>query len=136
MSQHPIAASNAVNWFELPVTDTARAKQFYETILSMEMETRYMEETAEELTFFPFEPGVIRATSGKVSGALVKGAHSTPSAAGTLVYLNANPAIQPVLDRITAAGGRILVPKTKIMAGYTAVFLDTEGNRVGLHAME
>src|ERR1041384_8251793 len=131
MAQHPIAAGNAVSWFELPILDTVRAKQFYETILAMEMETKYMEETDEELTFFPFEPGVVRATSGKVSGALVKGKRSQPSAEGTLVYLNAQPSIQPVIDRIAAAGGKVLVPRTEIMAGYIAVFLDTEGNRVG-----
>jgi predicted enzyme related to lactoylglutathione lyase len=53
---------------------------------------------------------------------------------GITVYLNANPAIQAVIDRIEPAGGKILLPKTKINAGYFSVFIDTEGNRVGLHA--
>lgn len=55
----------------------------------------------------------------------------------TLVYLNANPDVQLVLDRIVAAGGKILVPKTEISPeiGYMGVFMDSEGNRVALHAI-
>jgi len=28
----------------------------------------------------------------------------------------------------------VIVPKTRINAGYIAVILDSEGNRIGLHA--
>lgn len=126
--------TNAITWFEIPVTDTERAKKFYETILDIKMETREIEETKETLTFFPFEPGVVRATSGFVSGVLTKNDHSKPSMNGTVIYLNAYPKIQPVIDRIEPAGGKILLPKTKIMAGYIARFIDSEGNQIGLHS--
>ncbi|MEN7549445.1 VOC family protein [Rapidithrix thailandica] len=126
--------TNVITWFEIPVTDTQRAKTFYETILDIEMYTEFMEETNEELTFFPSEPGVIQATSGRVTGSLTKSSHSKPSQEGTLVYLNAAPDIQKAIDKIEPAGGKILVPKIKIKAGYICVFLDTEGNRVALHA--
>jgi predicted enzyme related to lactoylglutathione lyase len=127
--------TNAINWFEIPVLDSARAKKFYETILDITMDTQHMAETNEELAFFPFTPGVIRATSGKVTGALVKSDHAKPSAMGTMVYLNANPVIQEVIERAAAAGGKVLVPKTAIKAGYISVIIDTEGNRIGLHSM-
>ncbi len=126
--------TNAVTWFEVPVTDTKRAKKFYETILDIQMETRFVEETKEEMTFFPFEPGVVRATSGLVSGVLTKNGYYKPSKDGTVIYLNAYPEIQPVIERIEPAGGRIILPKTKILAGYIARFIDSEGNMLGLHA--
>ena len=36
-----------------------------------------------------------------------------------------------------AAGGKVMVPKTEISPeyGYMAVFVDTEGNRIGLHSV-
>lgn len=132
--QRLIEQTNAINWFQIPVLETNRAKKFYETILDIEMKTQNIPEMDEELTFFPFTPSVIRATSGRVSGALAKNKRSKPSMDGITVYLNANPAIQNVIDRIEPAGGKILLPKTKINAGYFSVFIDTEGNRVGLHA--
>jgi predicted enzyme related to lactoylglutathione lyase len=61
-----------------------------------------------------------------------------PSATdGPLIYLNANPDVQYVLDKIEAAGGKILVSKTQISEdyGYMAMFVDTEGNRIALHSV-
>jgi uncharacterized protein len=125
------SATNALNWFELPVTDTARAKRFYETILDIQMDTQDM--MGMEMTFFPYD---MESQSGKVSGALVKSEMHEPSMAGAIVYLNANPSIQEVIDRIEAAGGKVLMPRTQISedVGYMAFFSDTEGNRVALHA--
>ena len=56
---------------------------------------------------------------------------------GPLIYLNANPDVQMILDRIGSAGGKILVPKTMISPehGHMAMFLDTEGNRISLHSI-
>jgi predicted enzyme related to lactoylglutathione lyase len=53
------------------------------------------------------------------------------------VYLNANPDLQAVLDRVEDAGGTILMPKTAIGldAGYFALISDTEGNTIGLHSI-
>lgn len=128
------AETNVITWFEIPVLDSARAKAFYEKILDIEMRTIYLEETAEELTFFPFDPSIVQATSGRVTGVLTKSKTTRPSADGTRVYLNAYPEIDLVLNRIENAGGKIIVPKTQIKAGFIAVITDTEGNSVGLHA--
>lgn len=61
-----------------------------------------------------------------------------PSQEGVLVYLNANPAMDPILEKIEAEGGRIQLPKTPIGPdmGYMAFFTDTEGNKIGLHSQE
>lgn len=128
------ADTNVLTWFELPVLDTQRAKTFYETLLGIDMTTRAFPDTGEELTFFPSHPGVIQATSGRVTGALVRSGASQPSLTGTLVYLNASPVLQTVLDRVEAAGGAVLQAATPIPAGFIAVIRDTEGNRIALHA--
>ena len=75
----------------------------------------------------------------QVGGAVVDsgGFHKPSATDGPLVYLNANPDVQNVLDRVAAAGGNIMVPKTQISPeyGYMAVIIDTEGNRIGLHSI-
>jgi len=123
--------TNALNWFEIPVTDTARAKKFYETLFDIRMETTDM--MGMEMTFFPFDA---EGSSGKVSGALVKADMMKPGMDGPVVYLNANPDIQTIVDRIEGAGGKVLMPTTLISEeiGYMAFFADTEGNRLALHA--
>ncbi|MBK8079231.1 MAG: hypothetical protein IPK25_02415 [Saprospiraceae bacterium] len=47
----------------------------------------------------------------------------------------ADPDVQIILDRVETTGGKIMVPKTQISLEYgcMAVFIDTEGNRIGLH---
>lgn len=121
------ATTNALNWFEIPITDVVRAKKFYETIFEIEM--FQMEILGNVMVMFPSQPPAS-------SGALVKSPDHTPSTTGCIVYLNANPDLQLVLDRIEKAGGKITLPKTNIGGdnGNMAFFMDTEGNLVGLHS--
>lgn len=122
--------ANALNWFEIPATDIERAQGFYEGIFDVKLtplpEMMYM-----KMVGFP-----INMESGKVSGALAASDYHQPSTEGSLIYLNANPQIQVVIDRIEEFGGKIVLPRTEISPeiGYMAFFIDTEGNRVGLHA--
>ncbi|HEV7230366.1 MAG TPA: VOC family protein [Bacteroidia bacterium] len=122
--------ANSLNWFELPAADIKRAKKFYETIFSMEM-MDMGEMMGMKMVGFPGEMG-----SGKAYGGLVQGPMHKPSTEGAIVYLNANPTIQTVIDRIEKAGGKVVMPKTQISPeiGYMSFFLDTEGNKVALHA--
>lgn len=73
-----------------------------------------------------------------IGGAVVdsSGFHKPSATDGPLIYLNGQPDVQQVLDKVDAAGGSIMVPKTEISPeyGYMAVILDTEGNRIGLHS--
>ncbi len=120
---------NSVNWFEIPATDIERAKKFYETIFDIEMQ--YMPIEGLKMVTFPWEMG-----SGKANGALAEHEMYKPSTDGVVIYLNANPDIQTVIDRIEPAGGQITIPKTQISPeiGYMAFFVDSEGNRLALHA--
>lgn len=126
--------TNIITWFEIPVSDIDRAKKFYETILDIEMVKKT--DGNDEAVFFPFNPNVIQATSGRVTGVLSKTDRNSPSGNGTVVYINASPSIQNVLDKVEPAGGKIIAPKTKIPAGIIAIIIDSEGNKVGLHAEE
>lgn len=120
-------AQNMINWFEIAVTDFERAKKFYEAIFDIEMKVNEIQ--GYKMAFFPAE-------EGKISGAICYGEGYIPSGAGALLYLNANPDVNLVLDRAALAGGKIIVPKTLIGAdsGYYAFLVDTEGNRIALHS--
>jgi len=124
--------TNVLTWFEIPVTDIDRAKKFYETILDIEMVKRA--DGNDEAVFFPFNPNVVQATSGRVTGVLSKTVRNNPSNNGTVVYINASPSIQTVLDKVEKAGGKVIAPKIQIPAGFIAIIIDSEGNKVGLHA--
>jgi uncharacterized protein len=121
--------TNALNWFEIPAVDIARAQKFYETIFQISMTPMEMGDFI-MVTFPDDEMG------GKVSGALCKHAMYEPRDNGALIYLNANPDIQTIVDRIEPAGGTVQIPKTQISPeiGYMCVFIDSEGNRMALHA--
>lgn len=124
--------TNILTWFEIPVSDIKRAKVFYETILDIEMVKRT--DGNDESVFFPYNPNVIQATSGRVTGVLSKSERNSPSSQGTLIYINASPSLQTVLDKVEQAGGKIIAPKMQIPPGFIAVIMDSEGNRIGLHA--
>lgn len=124
--------TNILTWFEIPVTDIDRAQRFYETILDIEMVR--LRDAEDEAAFFPFDPSIIQATSGRVTGVLSKSDRNSPSSSGTVVYINASPDIQAVLDKVEGAGGKVISPKIQIPPGLIAVIIDSEGNRVGLHA--
>jgi hypothetical protein len=123
---------NAISWFELPATDLDRAQKFYETILDVRMIP--LESPQIRMRMFPVEDPMTG-----IGGALALAPEFyKPSATeGPIVYLNANPDVQRVLDKVEAAGGKIIVPKTEISPeyGHMALFIDTEGNRVALHSV-
>jgi len=123
------ATTNALNWFEISVSDMARAKKFYETVFNVKLEETEM--MGMKMAFFPAEN-----MNGKVSGSLVQGPMHKPSMDGAKIYFNGNPDLADALGRVEAAGGKIMMPKTKISddVGHMAFFSDSEGNGVALHS--
>lgn len=123
-------AKHSISWFEIPVSDINRAKTFYETIFEVELSFMDLGDD--------FKMAVFPGDMESVSGALIynESFYRPSETHGALIYLNANPDLQIVQDRITAAGGAISIPKRQISPdhGYMAVFTDSEGNRVALHS--
>lgn len=123
---------NAISWFEIPSVDLDRAANFYETIFGVQLIPVDLVQI--KMRMFPIDDPLTG-----IGGAVVyaKGFYEPSSTAGPLIYLNANPDVQQVLDKVEAAGGKIIVPKTHISddKGYMAVLMDTEGNRIALHSI-
>ena len=71
-----------------------------------------------------------------VSVALINGTQYKPSSDGTIAYLNAGEDLQIVFDRIKVNGGKTVAPKTDIGSGmgFYAMFIDPEGNKLGLYS--
>ena len=99
--------ANVVNWFEIPVSDFNRAKEFYTEVLGGELHIEEVMGT--KMGFFNME-------GDGVGGAICHGEGYKPSA--------------------EAAGGKITLPKTKISdeIGFMAFFFDTEGNKLAFHS--
>ena len=123
---------NALNWFEIPVSDFERGKKFYEIIFDYQMPENIMGNV--QMGFFSYD-----FQNGKVGGAICKSEMHKPSQEGSLVYLNCQPDLQVVLDRVEKADGKIIQQKTKISEdqnlGYWASIINSEGNKVALHSM-
>ena len=119
---------NRVVWFEIPAGDLARATRFYETILATSLKAE---------TFGAHELRVFTHEDDAASGCLMKGPGLEPSKSGAVVFLNADPSLDAVLARVERAGGKIAVPRTDLPGdmGSFAHIIDSEGNRVGLHAL-
>lgn len=116
-----------ISLFEIPVADLSRAIRFYEQLLDCSIERMSIPE---------MEMGILPYEGQTVPGLLVQGEGYTPSADGVCIYLNAGDDLQAMLSRVEPNGGQILLPKTAHAddSGYFTLFLDTEGNKLGLNA--
>lgn len=113
--------------FEIPATDISRAIHFYEETFDLKIEK--IEMPGMEMGILPYE-------NQMVTGILIKGEGYEPSPNGVTIYLNAGENLQGILDKVQKNGGTIIVPKTPHAdeSGYFSLFLDTEGNKIGLNS--
>ncbi|MEJ7625570.1 MAG: VOC family protein [Ferruginibacter sp.] len=122
---------SAISWFEIPATNLDRATKFYETIFEIRLNPMDLDNI--RMRMFPLTDPM-KGTGGAVveSG----GFHQPSLTDGPLIYLNGNPDLQHILDKVDAAGGSVMVPKTEISPeyGFMAVIIDPEGNRIGFHS--
>lgn len=121
---------NMVGWFEIPVVDMDRAKKFYEEVFQIEIQVQDFGGT--KMGWFPWSEGKEGASGSLI---LQPDWYIPNRVEGVLIYF-ASEDVQNELDRIEAAGGRILKPKTKISdeIGYMGLFHDSEDNRIALHS--
>jgi hypothetical protein len=121
-------AKNALSWFEIPAADLARATRFYEAVLATKLKSETM--GPEKLSVFDYKPP-------GVGGCLIASEGHKPAASSTIVYLCV-AGLDDALERVGRAGGMITLPRTALPdgLGFFAQIIDSEGNRVGLHALE
>lgn len=119
--------SSMADIFEIPATDLDRAVNFYSKVFDISIEK--MEFPEMKMGLFPYE-------GQDTVGVIAQGEGYKPSSSGVTLYLNAGDDLQTVLSRVDRNGGSVLVPKTPHADenGFFALFLDTEGNRLGLNS--
>ncbi|MBO3697167.1 VOC family protein [Roseivirga sp. E12] len=116
-----------VSIFEIPATDISRAIAFYEAILGLGIEK--IDIPGMQMGLLPYEDQVVTAV-------IIQGEGYEPSTKGITIYLNGGNNLQGILDKVVDNGGEIIVPKTPHAdeSGFFALFIDSEGNRMGLHS--
>jgi len=114
-----------INWFEIPVADMARAIAFYEPVLGLSLRREKMD--GADLAVFPYEDPATGGALAKIDGLL-------PSAQGAVIYLHTDD-LAATLERVASAGGECVFGPLDLgkEIGTVALFIDSEGNRVGLH---
>ena len=116
-----------VSIFEIPATEISRAVDFYQAILDIKIE---------KMDFSGMQMGLFPSEEQMTFGVIMQGEDSEPSAKGVTIYLNGGDNLQFILNKVEQNGGKIIVPKTPHAdeSGFFAIFIDTEGNRMGLHS--
>jgi predicted enzyme related to lactoylglutathione lyase len=112
-----------ISWVEIPAKNFERAVNFYSSVFKLEFQIIEGEE--EKMACFPGGEGAISYAPG-----------FEPGNTGVLLSLNTETDLDGTIERIIKENGSIVKPKTKIEAegrGYFAIFLDCEGNKVGLY---
>jgi len=107
--QIKVNMKNAISWFEIPAKDLDRAQKFYENIFGITLASLDLPNI--KMRMFPLEDMM-----NGVGGAIVDsgGFHKPSATDGPLIYLNGNPDVQLILNKVETAGGKITVTKTKI----------------------
>ena len=118
--------ANTFVWADIPVADMDRARKFYAAVL--EAEVPLMDGANGDVALLPMEPG-------DMSGDLVKSDMRTPGAPGVTIYLDSKGDPESMIERAVAAGGQMGMPVTDMgeMVGSIGFFIDSEGNRIGVH---
>lgn len=121
---------HAINWFEIPVKNYERAKQFYTTVMDSEITDHHMPEQNMKYGMFSYDND-----NNGVGGGLIEAEGQKPTSDGCTLYLNGGEDLSISLAKVESSGGKIIIPKTDIGEnGFMAQFLDTEGNRIALHS--
>lgn len=114
-----------INWVEIPVADMDCAVAFYGKVLGVEFQ---------RMAIGPIQYALFPSKDRFNCGALAKGDNYQPGTQGPVVYLDGGKDLATILAKVKKAGGTITVEKMFLSdeAGYIGMFLDTEGNQIGL----
>jgi predicted enzyme related to lactoylglutathione lyase len=120
--------SNNIVWVSIPVTDLSRAIEFYRHVTGLRIEL--MPGTEDRVA-------VAVGPEGENTVSFDLSTYGVPSMEGAAPYLNSGGDIQAMVARVGEAGGQVLqAPEYQgEMIGWTAWFVDSEGNRIGIEEM-
>ncbi len=134
LNQHgdvKMSAEIPLVWSEIPVADMARAKRFYQEVLGLHCSEDPMPEC---------EYVSVSRTSGDTACfGLIKHPQMAPSMTASVVYLHLGDKLGTTIGQLEAQGVQILLPPMPIKegeCGFCAQIADSEGNRLGLWAMQ
>ena len=118
-----------VGWFEIPVTNMERAKQFYETVFEVSISVHNLGEII--MGWFPHNPD----KSGSPGSLVLNKMYIPSDTTGALLYFSCKD-VADELSRVVKSGGEIIQSKTEIGGGhgFMALMKDSEGNRIALHS--
>lgn len=117
---------NTIIWADVPVTDLARAKNFYSELLQTPMQD------------MPGAEGQVAIPSGGAEGDvsfdLAKVEGTAPSGSGIRIYFDPKDDMAGMLERAEKAGGKVVQPPEDMgpVVGVIAFLEDSEGNAIGL----
>lgn len=122
---------NAINWFEIPALDLERAFHFYTLILNGNVRMGTFGNGDLILFNVPFNTGEA------VGGSIVVRDDLKPTTEGGIIYLNAFGKLSEAVSKVENAGGKVLIPFIDLgKFGFSAVIIDSEGNKIGLLSSE
>jgi uncharacterized protein len=116
------AQKHFVVWAEVPVTDLAKSRAFYETVLGWPTSLH---------TDGPNPRVDIGDNEQAVSGHLYPGVPA-PKGAGSTTHFEVNGKLEDAIARVAPAGGEVVSPVITIPLGRFAYALDLDGNSIGL----
>jgi predicted enzyme related to lactoylglutathione lyase len=106
-----------VHW-QIDAKDPAQAQRFYADLFDWQIDANN-----------PWNYGLVQ-TGGE--GGINGGIGPTQDTTGTMFFVQVDD-LQAYLDKAERLGGKTIMPPTEIPGAVTmAMFLDTEGNRVGM----
>jgi predicted enzyme related to lactoylglutathione lyase len=117
-----------INWLEIPVTDMKRAMEFYSKILGIKFI---------EMEIGPVKYALFPSDDRFNCGTLAQGEYYKPSTNGITIYFDGGDDLDNILSKVEASGGKVVMEKTFLSAeaGNIGLFIDSEGNRIGLQNM-
>lgn len=116
-----------VLWVEIPVKNLERAMKFYETVFDLPPMEVIDEGIRRHATL---NPG-----GGETGGSINLTENFEPGDKGALVYLYMPDELGIHLEKVVAAGGKVVEGKTPMgETGFYATILDSEGNILALYS--
>jgi hypothetical protein len=90
--------------------------------------------TLQEMEVGPVKYALFPSNDKFNCGALAQGDAYTPGEGGIVIYLDGGKDLNQILSRVKPAGGKVVMEKTFLAdeAGYIGMFIDSEGNKIGL----